>query len=393
MDDYNSFGRHHLAIANEWDFARFLEPELRPILTALRTTNLKQNRLGLAMLQQWGRKMWACNLEQIETDTVEVTGFAIPEGNLAGEPRFFVDGEPISDVELHIPNPIDMAVDPEGGRHFGMRFRIHGINIFDMSKRVEISMASGPSWAKPNPLDSVWVGPSKDPLPAIANLTRIGGRDGSVEQYLKFGATFIYKLEHLLREMGYDGFQSFGRILDWGCGCGRMLRFFNAADRSRLTGIDIDPQNVEWSKANMPGIAFECVAVDPPTPFEDDSFDLIYANSVVPHLTVDDQFAWLKELARITAPEGIVALTVHARYSWVLLGWQEMDPLATVIEEGIRVAPDLNPDIADVPGNRYTDTHHMHEYIYREWSQYFEILGIVEGFSNTQAVVVMKVKL
>lgn len=392
MDDYLTFKRHELAAVHQAALAQHLEPELRPILDFLRLTNLKQNRLGLALIQEWARGMLALNVEQIDKRTVEFTGFAIPHGDLGGDPRFFVNGERVTDIELHIPNHIDNAIDPEGGRHFGVRFRVKGFDVLNAKERVEIAMASGASWTKPDPYGSLWFGPSADPLPAAANLTRIGGRDGAPEQYLKFGATFIYKLEYLLKQMGYEGFSSFERILDWGCGCGRMLRFFEQADRHRLTGIDIDGQNIAWNRENMGDIQFEQISTDPPTPFENDRFNLIYANSVMTHLTVDDQFAWLEELARIAAPGAIIALTIHGWHSWAILGWQEMNTLMHFKEKGIRVADELNPDIADVPGNRYTDTAHTHDYIYREWGKYFDVHGIVEGFSGTQAMVILQAR-
>jgi SAM-dependent methyltransferase len=68
-----------------------------------------------------------------------------------------------------------------------------------------------------------------------------------------------------------------------GCGCGRLTRHFleAAGDRLKVRGIDIDADNVGWSNRNLEDGAFLRVGLYPPTPFADESFDMIFANSVL----------------------------------------------------------------------------------------------------------------
>jgi SAM-dependent methyltransferase len=101
------------------------------------------------------------------------------------------------------------------------------------------------------------------------------------------------------------------RILDFGCGVGRILR--PAVDDSpdaRFWGCDIDGPSVEWLSAELEGRAeiFRSPEV-PRLPFADGLFDVIYAFSVFTHL-VDNWSSWLLELHRLIRDDGVLALTV-----------------------------------------------------------------------------------
>jgi ubiquinone/menaquinone biosynthesis C-methylase UbiE len=53
----------------------------------------------------------------------------------------------------------------------------------------------------------------------------------------------------------------------------------------------------------------------PPLPLESNSFDVVYAVSVLTHLSVAQQHAWLKELRRMLRPDGSLILTTHGEQS------------------------------------------------------------------------------
>jgi len=109
--------------------------------------------------------------------------------------------------------------------------------------------------------------------------------------------------------------ESFESVLDFGCGCGRVLRWLKPELTSaRVFGTDIDRQALAWCSKNLPGIAWSANAGLPPTGFAAQSFDLVYAISVFSHLDEDFQFYWLNELRRITKPGGIVLLSIHGSF-------------------------------------------------------------------------------
>jgi ubiquinone/menaquinone biosynthesis C-methylase UbiE len=109
------------------------------------------------------------------------------------------------------------------------------------------------------------------------------------------------------------GLSSFQRVLDFGCGCGRVLRWLRdrVPAHQELYGTDIDARAISWCQARLDFGRFSTNAGRPPLAFADNHFDLVYAISVFSHLRVDYQEAWLRELARVTRPGGIVLLTVH----------------------------------------------------------------------------------
>jgi SAM-dependent methyltransferase len=102
------------------------------------------------------------------------------------------------------------------------------------------------------------------------------------------------------------------RICEWGCGTGKTVRHLARLDpQIRVYGTDYDPRVVRWCAANIPNAMFSRNQLEPPLPFEDDFFDLLFSFSVYTHLPPDLQFRWLGEQLRIVRPGGLVSLSVH----------------------------------------------------------------------------------
>lgn len=105
-----------------------------------------------------------------------------------------------------------------------------------------------------------------------------------------------------------DGYSLEGRsMLDFGCGAGRTLRHFHDEARTaRFVGCDLDRESIDWLSAHLcPPLEAIRSDPDPPLPFADGSFDLIWAISVFTHL-VDSSAAWLLELHRLLKPGGLL---------------------------------------------------------------------------------------
>mgnify|MGYP000946325221 CR=1 FL=1 len=79
----------------------------------------------------------------------------------------------------------------------------------------------------------------------------------------------------LLREAGHDTLTNL-RVLDVGCGAGRLLGDLIGlgADPGDLVGVDLSPERIATARKLHPGVVFQCVAGDG-LPFEDRSFDLV----------------------------------------------------------------------------------------------------------------------
>lgn len=102
-------------------------------------------------------------------------------------------------------------------------------------------------------------------------------------------------------------------VLDFGCGCGRIARWL--APRvveagGRFSGVDLNARSVDWCSRHLPG-RYVQNRLDPPLAFADAAFDLVYAHSVLTHLTQDRASAWLAEIARLLKPRGLAVVTFH----------------------------------------------------------------------------------
>jgi SAM-dependent methyltransferase len=104
------------------------------------------------------------------------------------------------------------------------------------------------------------------------------------------------------------------KILDFGCGWGRVIRFFlRDTPRSNLFGIDCDEEIIKVCEDSNINCNFSVNAIYPPTEFQDDVFDVIYSFSVFSHLSEDAHIRWLAEFKRILKPGGVLVVTTRSR--------------------------------------------------------------------------------
>ncbi len=100
------------------------------------------------------------------------------------------------------------------------------------------------------------------------------------------------------------------RVLDFGCGSGRVLRhFLDEARSGDFWGAEIDVRSIQWNTQHLdPPMRFVVNGEIPPLPFADASFDLVYAMSVFTHIT-EHWADWLLELHRILDRGGLLVAT------------------------------------------------------------------------------------
>lgn len=180
---------------------------------------------------------------------------------------------------------------------------------------------------------------------------------------------------------------------DWGAGCGRVMRWLLAAENPGVAvhGGDIDAANVQYCRENLGAAKLEVLPLHPPTPYRAGQFQVIYGLSVFTHLLEDVQFAWLGELARISAPGATVLVTVHGHASYCL-AQPDSDWLVRLRETGFDASIHdgiLADEIDD--DSYYRATFHTPEYVRERWSEYFEVVDILEGFvCHQQDLVVLR---
>lgn len=99
-------------------------------------------------------------------------------------------------------------------------------------------------------------------------------------------------------------------LLEFGCGCGRLLRHWQHAPVS-AHGVDIRRDMVTWCSRHLRFATLSRIAESPPLPYSDATFDLVYAMSVFIHVRPKLQQPWIAELARVTRPGGHVLVSTH----------------------------------------------------------------------------------
>ena len=136
--------------------------------------------------------------------------------------------------------------------------------------------------------------------------------------YLSSGRLHVGQMRAIVEASGFS-FESAERILDFGCGAGRMIRHLrDLSGTCEIWGTDINAEQIYWCKRHLsPPFHFATTTKVPHLPFEDRSFPFIYCGSVFTHID-DLADAWLLELRRILAPGGRIYLTIHDEHTVAL---------------------------------------------------------------------------
>jgi|SRR5581483_5024337 len=146
------------------------------------------------------------------------------------------------------------------------------------------------------------------PLPPAQLRVRVAGT-ADAAWFLEGGRLAEETLRGALERAG-TRLEDMASILDFGCGCGRVLR--RLADLpGELHGSDFYGPAVEWCRENLPFATFVQNGLEPPLPFEGGELELVYAFSVLTHLPVGLQHAWMAELSRVLRPGGYLLVSTH----------------------------------------------------------------------------------
>src|SRR6266542_766936 len=218
---------------------------------------------------------------------------------------------------------------------------------------------------------------AEPPIPADLILHVNGTPD--VEHFLRGGMEVATMLQLAAKQFGGKLIEQSGRVLDFGCGCGRILRFLDREQAetsgTRIHGCDTDSRVIAYAKKAHPWVDLDVTPTMPPLPYAANFFDLIYAFSVFSHLREDVEALWLAELARIGRSGCLYLLTVHG--DWFIESTmperrQEMEDAGGfyLAETG-----ELYSSFPDY----YHQSYHTSDYLRREWSAHFEILDIIRG--------------
>ena len=201
------------------------------------------------------------------------------------------------------------------------------------------------------------------------------GRLAAIAVYLLFGA--------------HRGVTAEDRVLDFGCGCGRVIRHAQALmPQARFFGTDIDPEAIAWCRTHLEAVAqFDTNAALPPTGYPDGFFSHVYGISVFTHLPEDMQSAWLAELHRITRPGALLVLSLHGE--GFMPAWRRR-LLRLLGNKGFHYHRDRRTE--GLPGF-YRCAYHTRDYVERHWTRHFDILLFIDrGLAAGQDLVVCRTR-
>jgi SAM-dependent methyltransferase len=118
------------------------------------------------------------------------------------------------------------------------------------------------------------------------------------------------------------------RALDLGCGDGTFTALLAQAG-AQPVGVEVAESALRRARTTHPEIRFLLTPLDGPLPFDDGSFDLVWASEVIEH--VPDTARWLSEVRRVLPPGGRLLLTTpnHPRLAVLLHGLEHYaEPLS-----------------------------------------------------------------
>ncbi|WCN81359.1 class I SAM-dependent methyltransferase [Micromonospora sp. LH3U1] len=149
---------------------------------------------------------------------------------------------------------------------------------------------------------------AEDPLWAV--LVQPGKRGGrwDVEEFLATGRADVEETTGWLRQLGLP--TRWGRVLDFGCGAGRLSQAL-APHADEVVGVDIAPPMLETARRlNRSAGNIRFVLNDAPdlSQFPDGHFDLVYSALVLQHLPRPAIDHYLAEFLRVLRPGGIAVV-------------------------------------------------------------------------------------
>jgi SAM-dependent methyltransferase len=218
---------------------------------------------------------------------------------------------------LHEPNVGILDSDPSTSSGFTIRFS--WLARFTGFATQLISIVPVLSSGEGEPM--YWVIDSPISTPPKLLIDKIGG--GGAMGFKSVGLNF---LGHFIHKAGLS---CDARVLDIGCGVGRMayaLAHYLAPD-GVYRGFDVCQESIDWANGSIgkthPNFAFQQIdlrhdlynpegTVAPlefKFPYEDDSFDFVFLTSVFTHMSAPEIRAYLKEIRRVLMSGGTCLLT------------------------------------------------------------------------------------
>jgi len=204
------------------------------------------------------------------------------------------------------------------------------------------------------------------PLPPLRLILIVTG-SYEVPWFVQGGKLATECIREVLEKNGVS-FGSLKTMLDFGCGCGRVVRHWRTAKGPEIHGSDYNPDLIRWCRRHLPFARFGLNGLNPPTEYPDGKFDFLYSLSVLTHLSEEVQGRWLGEWKRILRPGGYLLFTTH--------GEAYMHEMTPSEQEQFR-AGRLVVKGAHAPGTNFCSSYHPQQYVRDRLAAGFEWLDFI----------------
>ncbi|HJU90703.1 MAG TPA: class I SAM-dependent methyltransferase [Gemmatimonadaceae bacterium] len=235
-----------------------------------------------------------------------------------------------------------------------------------------------------------------DGLPVPPNNLWLGYAD-TPQDFLDGGRRDTSTMLGLLRRAGASP-EAMTRVLDLGCGAGRMLRFFPGKGAGvERWGADISARHIAWCQEHLdPPFHFVTTSTTPHLPFADGYFDLVYAASLFTHIA-DLPDAWFLEILRVVRPDGYAYITLHDEHSvaWLRVrdpkreGWA---PLRRALETFDRKTSVLSRaySVFSIGHGPDAQVFHNLDALTRRWGRLARVVSITPEAHDHQTALLMR---
>jgi SAM-dependent methyltransferase len=186
-------------------------------------------------------------------------------------------------------------------------------------------------------------------------------------EFVNNGRLGVHSIKKILEKNGIT-LRDKANVLDFGCGCGRVMRHAAALGDYCFYGVDYNAKLVRWSRDNLPFARISQNSSMPPLEFEDSMFDFIYAISIFTHFNEEQHYAWMEELKRILKPGGYMYLTFHGFACMRGLSPEQV----SVFEKG-----DLLIVSSEHAGKNECGAYHPEEFLRSKFTEGLEIVDYV----------------
>ena len=186
------------------------------------------------------------------------------------------------------------------------------------------------------------------------------------------------------------------RILDFGCGVGRVALQLKARWGAPSHCRDVNRKAVKYLRKQLPGTDCAVNGYMPPLDLSSNELDGVYSVSLWTHLAPEYQIPWLEEVARVLKPGGIALITtsgavaVRNRQKRGVGGWADVS-VEDLKREGMMFRPYEDDSRRGPTHESYGLVAHDPDWIREEWGKVMKIVDIHQRvIDNIQDLVILE---